>query len=156
MSVEKKKKESMQKHLLPLMRARWSLVCSVKTDPSRLIWNEETAEEKWSVSNKRWKRQEVVPCFRQSPCQWWWCWYSEGQREADYEMRSRRGRGRPNLGGSLREENSQTKVHEAGLRTGDGVKDEKQLHIIAYTLWYDTCAHLNTERSLQGQTGGRM
>lgn len=38
-------------------------MCSVKTDPSPLIWNEETAEEKWSVSNKRSQLQEVVRYF---------------------------------------------------------------------------------------------
>ena len=33
-------------------------------------------------------------------------------------MRSRRGQGRPNLRGSLREENHQTKTHKADLHTG--------------------------------------
>lgn len=149
MSVEK---QSMQKHLLPLMRARWSLVCSVKTDPSPLIWDEETGAEKWSVSNKRWKRQEVVRCFRQSQCQRWWCWYRQGQQEKDKEMRSRRGWRRPNLGGSLCEENSQTNTLETDVHTGTERRTKNKFYILSCSLWYDAWFHLDMERYLQGQT----
>lgn len=71
--------------------------CPLKTGPSLLIWNEETLGQKWSVSNKRWKRQEVVHESRQRPCQHPWCWYGRwlcGSRWADMRRGRRRQGGR--------------------------------------------------------------
>lgn len=59
--------------------------------------------------------------------------------------------GRPNPGGSLREENSQTDAHRADLHSGMESKNEKQFYILSYTLLY-----LDIERSLQGQTRRRI
>lgn len=89
-----------------------NLVCLVKTDPSPLIWNEEIE----------------IACIKQMMETTGSCvLFSSGtvlvlmlipERGRRAEVNEKQEGGRPDLEGSSREENSQTKIHEADLHTG--------------------------------------
>lgn len=65
------------------------------------------------------------------------------QRQADGEMRSRRGRGRPDLGGRLREENPKTAVHETHMGTQPRTKNS-----------FTSC-HTRSDNTSYGETQGQ-
>lgn len=97
-----------------------------------------TVEEKWSVSNKRWKRQEVVRCSRQSPCQRRWCWYKEGSAGGGTEKwEAGEDWGGPNTEGVCVRRISKLKDTKHAWRHGRGRKTV--LHLVKHTLiiWRD-------------------